>query len=141
MGSCCPGVLAQGLAGRRARASGEQRVLLLPARVLASWQIHLHVALEHLGTLERAEVVSCRGDGTRVSPAACRQLQSPDAFGARAWTQQEVSPKLPACNCHVAIVSLAVVARGVANVVGSQDLGWNFPPSHIAGTSSHQQQA
>lgn len=101
----CLGVPAT---GRRARALGEQRVLVLPARVLVSRQVCLHVALERLGTLERAEVVTCQGDGGPAAPAARRQLQSPDAFEARARTQQEVSPELPARNCHVAIVSLAV---------------------------------
>ena len=89
---------------------GEQRVLVLPACVLASWQIRLHVPLEQSVTLERAEVVSW-GDGGRMSPATPRQLQSPDVFEARAWTWWEVSPELPVRNCHVAIVSLAVAVR------------------------------
>uniref|UniRef100_A0A663LQG5 Family with sequence similarity 78 member B n=1 Tax=Athene cunicularia TaxID=194338 RepID=A0A663LQG5_ATHCN len=63
-------------------AAGPRAACLRPA----SWQIRLHVPLEQLVTLERAEVVSW-GDGGRMSPTTPRQLQSPDVFETRAWTR------------------------------------------------------
>lgn len=79
-----------------------QALGVMPAHVLALWQIHLCVALEHLGTREIAEVVICQGDGGHLQAAV-------DTSGAGAWTQQEVSPELPAR--HVAIVSPAVAQQ------------------------------
>lgn len=89
----------------------EHRILLPPACILVSWQIRLHVALERLGMLQQAEIVTCLGGGSCVFTGTHGPLQSPDAFEARAWARWEVSPKLPARNCHVAIVSPAVAVR------------------------------